>query len=194
MQGVGIFTRYFNIIGGNVLAANCGGYCLAFTGGGFYDFRQTTIGNYWPYSVRNTPSVYMNNYFLDSLENPVPLPINFNLANSIAYGANINEIEIDMVAGADSVYYFNHCLLKTELDISNDALYNQVIKNEDPLFLDYQLNDYRIDTLSPAIDIGDKDIASTVPFDLLGNQRTESPDLGAYEFVPGQTGDEEPPW
>lgn len=192
MNGVGIFTRFFNIIGGNVVTANCGGYCMAFTGGGFYDFRQSTIANYWPYGARNTPSVFMNNYFLDSLDNPIPFPLNFNLSNSIVYGVNREEVEIDVVGGADSIYYFNHSLLKTELDISNTTNFNQVIKNEDPLFLDPQTNDYRIDSLSPAIDIGDPDIASTVPFDLLGNQRTESPDLGAYEFIPGQSAGEFP--
>jgi len=192
MTGIGVFTRLFNIIGGNVVTANCGGYCMAFTGGGYYDFRHSTIANYWPYGVRNTPSVYLNNYFLDSLEQPIPLPINFTLGNSIIYGVNVDEIETDMVDGADSVYYFDHCLLKTELDVSNTTIFNQVIKNEDPLFVDYQLNDYRIDTLSPAIDIGDPAIAASVPFDLLGTQRTESPDLGAYEFVPGQGGDEFP--
>lgn len=192
MTGIGLFTRLFNIVGNNVLTANCGGYCLAFTGGGSYEFKHATIANYWPYAVRNTPSVFLNNYLLDTNEQAIPLPLNFSLGNGIVYGSNIDEIELDMVDGADSIYYFDHCLLKTELDISNNTLFNQIIKNEDPLFVDYQVNDYRIDTLSPAIDKGDKDIAASVPFDLLGTQRTESPDLGAYEFVPGQGGGEFP--
>lgn len=194
MTGIGLFTRIFNIDGANVLAANCGGYCMAFTGGGNYDFKHTTIANYWRYGVRNTPSLFLNNYLVDTNDQPVPYPVNFKLANSIVYGINTNEVEMDMASGADSVYYFDHCLLKTDLDISNNMLFNQIIKNDDPLFVDYQINDFRIDTLSPAIDVGDKNIAASIPFDLNGNQRTESPDLGAYEFVPGQTDDELFPW
>ena len=190
MQGIGVFSRLFNITGENLLAANCGGYCMAFTGGGNYSFKHTTIANYWFYSVRNTPSVFINNYLLDSTETPIPYGINFKLENSIAYGSNRNEFEADMVGEADSIYYFDHCLLKTEIDVTNSTNFNEVLANQDPLFVDYQVNDYRIDTLSPAIDIGDPAIASTVPFDLLGNSRTPDPDLGAYEFVPGQGGGE----
>jgi len=189
MTGIGIFSRVFNISGANVVSANCGGYCMAFTGGGSYNFVHSTIADYWPYGVRNTPSVFLSNYLLDTTETPIPVNMNFQLKNSLVYGSNFNEFETDMVGDADSIYFFDHCLLRTELDVSNTAVYNQVFKNEDPLFVDYEVNDYRIDTLSPAIDKGDPDIAATVPFDLLGTQRTQSPDLGAYEFVPGQGGE-----
>ena len=187
MTGIGIFSRLFSIQGANTVIANCGSYCLAFTGGGSYDFRHSTIANYWPYAVRNTPAVYINNYLIDTLDQPVPLAMNFDLGNSIVYGFNRNEFEADMVSGADSSYFLTHCILKTELNLSNPDHYNQILKNEDPLFLDYKINDYRIDTLSPAIDYGDRDIAATVPWDILGNQRTNRPDLGAYQFMPGQT-------
>jgi hypothetical protein len=186
MTGIGIFSRVFNISGANVVSANCGGYCMAFTGGGNYSFVHATVADYWPYGVRNTPSVFLSNYLLDTTETPIPVNMNFQLKNSLVYGSNFNEFETDMIGDADSIYFFDHCLLKTELDINNSAIFKQVIKNEDPLFVDYEVNDYRIDTLSPAIDKGDPAIAATVPFDLLGTQRTQSPDLGAYEFVPGQ--------
>jgi len=186
MTGIGIFSRFFNIDGANTVVANCGGYCLAFTGGGNYDFKQSTIANYWSYSVRNTPAVFINNYLPDTNDQPVPFPLNFSLGNSIIYGFNQNEFETDMVNGADSVYFLTHCLLKTVYPVSNPDNYNNILKNKDPKFLDYQVNDYRIDTLSPAIDYGDPAIAATVPYDILGNPRTEHYDLGAYQFVPGQ--------
>lgn len=186
MTGIGILSRRFNITGANTVVANCGGYCLAFTGGGYYDFRQSTFANYWPYSVRNTPAVFINNYLPDSNDQPVPFPMNFSLGNSIIYGFNRNEFETDMVSGADSLYYLNNCILKTEYQVSNSINYNDILKNQDPKFMDYQENDYRLDTLSPAIGYGNPDIAATVPFDILGNPRTEHYDLGAYQFMPGQ--------
>jgi len=186
MQGMGLFSRIYNVEGDNTVFANCGGYCVAVTGGGYYNFKHTTIANYWSYSVRNTPAVYLNNYLLDTLEQPIPLPIDFTIGNSIIYGYNENEFLTEMVAGADSIYYLNHVNLRTTLNTNNEDYFNAIQKNEDPLFIDYSVNDYRLDSLSPARKIGDQQIASEVPFDIVGTQRTDEPDLGAYQFVPGQ--------
>ncbi len=189
MKGIGLFTRLYNVESTNTLLANCGGYCLALTTGGNYDFKHTTIANYWPYSVRNTPAVFLNNYTLDTSDNVIPYALNFNIGNSIVYGYNSDEFDTDMVGDADSTYFFDHCILKTQRNTSDLSMYNMVLKNEDPLFLYYQENDYRIDTLSPAIGYGDPAISSTVPFDLIGNPRAPLPDLGVYQFVPGQNED-----
>jgi hypothetical protein len=191
MSGIGLFTRTFNIEGKNTVLANCGGYCLAVTGGGNYNFVHSTIANYWGGSVRNTPALFLNNYFLDTLEQVIPIPLNFKMGNSIVYGYNKDEFLTDMDGGADSNYLFEYGILKTERDLSDETLFQHILKNEDPLFLDYNLNDYRIDSLSPAVDYGNRIIADPVPKDILGNSRKESPDLGAYEFVPGQGGGEE---
>ena len=186
MKGMGLFTRLYNVTGENVVLANCGGYCMAITGGGYFDFKHTTIANFWSYSVRNTPAVYLNNYLLDTLEQPIPLSINFTLGNSIIYGSNENEFLTEMTDGADSVYYLDHVNVKTIMNTSDEDYFHVIQKNEDPLFLDVTVNDYRLDSLSPARKSGDPQIASEVPFDIVGTQRTEEPDLGAYQFVPGQ--------
>lgn len=189
MTGIGLFTRIYNVDGENMVLGNCGAYSAALTGGGKYDFRQSTVANYWGESgvVRNTPALYVNNFIPDSLDKPIPFPVEFSMSNSIVYGYNKNEFDADMVGGADSIYRFDYAILKTALNLSNTTNYNNILKNEDPLFVDPQLFDYRIDTLSPAIGYGDLNIAATVPFDILGYPRTESADLGAYQFVPGQT-------
>jgi len=189
MDGVGIFSRYFVIEGKNIVIANCGGYCMALTGGGTYDFKQTTLANYWPYSARNNPALYINNFLFDSLDNQIPFAIDFTLGNSIVYGYNENEFQTEMVPGADSLYLLDHCLIRTTKKIINGPNYKDVIINKDPLFLNTQNNDYRIDSLSPVIGKGDPNIAASVPLDILGNDRTQSPDLGAYQFEPGQHND-----
>ncbi|MAE08012.1 MAG: hypothetical protein CL661_04555 [Bacteroidetes bacterium] len=186
MTGIGIFSRIFNIEANNTVVANCGGYNVALTGGGNYSFVQSTIAGYWSFSVRNTPAVFINNYLIDTLEQPIPFPINFNFDNSILYGFNENEFETDMDGGADSLYFFKSSILKTELDISNTEIYTDVLKNEDPLFVNVEEKDFRIDSLSPAVGRADKAIAATVPKDILNNQRMPLPDIGAYQFVPGQ--------
>ena len=186
MNGMGIFTRIYNIIGGNTVVVNCGVYCMAFTGGGYYSFIQSTIANYWPYGVRKTPALFMNNFLLDTLDKPIPIPIHFEMGNSIVYGYNEDEFETEMVGGADSSYFFNHVLLKSKKDVSDVNYFESVLTNEDPKFMDHEVNDYRLDTLSPAIDYGLESISSQIPNDILGNTRGNLPDLGAYEFVPGQ--------
>ncbi|MEJ2595517.1 MAG: hypothetical protein P8100_10425 [bacterium] len=187
MTGIGLFARLFYIEGKNTVLANCGGYSMALTSGGVYDFKHATIANYWPYSVRNTPAVYLNNFVLDTNEQEIPVPIDFKMGNSIIYGYNQNEFVTEMVAGADTLYYLDHCIMRIQTSTANATNFNQVLRNEDPLFLDFRENEYRIDTLSPAIGFGDATIAAEAPFDLLNNSRAERADAGAYQFMPGQS-------
>jgi len=187
MNGAGILSRNYTIDAQNLVAANCGGYCLALTGGGDYRFLQSTLANYWPYSIRNTPAVLLTNYLKDTNDLAVPYPMHFVLGNSIIYGYNTNEFGTSMVAGADSAYLLDHCLVKTTLKMDNLNYFQSIIKNQDPKFLDIEKQDYRIDTLSPAIGKGSPTIGAEVPFDILGNPRGQTPDLGAYQFVSGQS-------
>lgn len=191
MTGIGIFSRIFSIQATNNVISNCGGYNLALTGGGYYHFIQSTIAGYWPFSVRNTPAVFINNYLLDTLDNPIPIPFNMNFDNSILYGVNENEFVTDMVGGVDSLYFFKNSILKTTLDTDNTEIYTEILKNEDPIFVNIEDNDYRIDSLSPAVGKADVLIASYVPDDIIGNSRMPIPDIGAYQFVPGQTSGED---
>ncbi len=184
MSGAGILARYYFIAAANCVFANCGQYSVALTLGGGYDFRQTTIANYWNYGLRQTPTLVLNNYIQDNQGTIYAYPFVANFANTIVYGNQQNEISIDENTSEEFTLTFDHCLLKTEDDLSNTDRYINCIKNEDPLFVDYALNNYQLDSLSPAIDIGSIEIANTVPEDIKGLSRTESPDLGAYEWVP----------
>jgi len=186
MTGIGVFSRVFNISATNTVVANCGGYNLAFTGGGSYSFTQSTVAAYWSHSVRNTPAIFINNYLIDTLDQPIPIPIYFSFDNSILYGFNENEFETDLDGGADSSYFFNSSILRTSLDVSNTEIYTNILKNEDPLFVSYENNDYQIDSLSPAVGRANEAIAATVPTDILGNSRLPYPDIGAYQFIPNQ--------
>jgi hypothetical protein len=85
---------------------------------------------------------------------------------------------------AEFIYTFDHCLIKTSLDIANDVNFVECLKNEDPLFVDYQENNFQLDSLSPAKNIGNPEVSSTIPTDIKGKDRTQTPDLGAYEWIP----------
>jgi len=183
MSGAGMLTRYYLVASANCVFANCGQYALALTLGGSYDFRHTTIANYWNYSIRNTESVYLNNYFITQNYQVVAYPFSATFANSIIYGNQLNELAIDDSV-AEFIYTFDHCLLKTDLNISNSGNFVECLKNEDPLFVDYLENNYQLDSLSPAKNIGNPDISASIPTDIKGKDRTQTPDLGAYEWVP----------
>jgi hypothetical protein len=186
MNGAGIFTRNYNITAQNVVVGDCGGYCMALTRGGNYQFIQSTFANYWPYSVRDNPAVMISNYTVDTNNQTISNSMHFDLGNSIIYGYNDNEFSTKMVSGADSAYYLDHCLVKTTLSMSDPDYFNQIFKNMDPLFRNTDKQDYRLDTLSPAIGKGDPNISVQAPSDILGNPRGMFPDLGAYQFVPNQ--------
>ena len=186
MDGMGIFSKNYNISGKNVVVGDCGAYCMALTGGGNYQFIQSTFADYWPYSVRNNPAVFLNNFITDTNNQNIPNNMHFNLGNSIIYGYNSDEFGTKMISGADSAYFLDHCLVKTTLSMSDANYFNQIIKNTDPLFKNIEKQNFRIDTLSPAIGKGDPNISVNAPYDILGNPRGTAPDLGAYQFVPGQ--------
>jgi hypothetical protein len=117
-----------------------------------------------------------------------------NFFNSIVYGNNNIEFEEDDNGESGFSYFFDHCLLKQpedSLDISDETHFNQVVLNEYPRFVNDsvilgELN-YRLDTLSPAKDIGSLDIVNAqlefLGYDYDGNSRTADgkPDLGAFE-------------
>lgn len=191
MTGIGLLSRYYVIIAGNSLFANCGAYAVCLTTGGKYDFRHCTIGNYWNLGTRQTPSLIVSNYFED-LANGVTYAGDLDPAyfgNCIFYGLNEEEILLDSIGGAKYICKFEHCLLKTKLSMNN-AKFSDCVVNIDPMFKDRSNNNYEITTTSGAIDKGDINIvySSVINLmdDLKGNSRNVNPppDLGAYDYRP----------
>jgi hypothetical protein len=104
--------------------------------------------------------------------------------NCIFWGANGTvENEVATVRQGDQVYdvSFENCLWKNEEDPEHVTAEN-IIKNEDPLFhtIDTRADIYnfRLKEGSPAINSGKLTAIST---DLDGNNRTNIPDIGAFE-------------
>lgn len=186
MSGAGILTRFYVVYSHNIAIANCGQYSLAITIGGAYDFRHITIGNYWQYGIRTTPALFLNNHFTNQNNQTFTFPLNAHFSNSIIYGNQQEEIITDFKQEQIELK-FDHCLLKTTKDISDPSIYINSFKNEDPRFLDFRNNDLRLDSLSPARNRGSISTAVTVPYDIRGISRIESPDLGAFEWISDST-------
>ncbi len=182
-SGMGIYAVLFHIDAENLVVANTGNYTMALTGGGLYDFRHATIANNWANSPRNNPALLVNNWLPDSL-GPVAIPLQFNIGNSIVHGSNTEEIQLDFVDGAEKTFVFDHCNVRTQRNLIEWPEFINCTSNESPRYRNYQAFNFRPDTLSPVIGQGSHEIAALVPFDLDGINRTFSPDLGAYQFVP----------
>ncbi len=189
MSGIGILGRYYAIQGINNVVANCGQLGILLQGGS-YDFRQCTFGNYFKDGVRQDPNMAITNYYLDPNEVLYVYNLDAYFGNSIIYGNKDEEMLLDSDEQGDYSYVFDHCLLKTSMNISNDTVFPGCIKNQDPIFVDVDNNNLALDSLSPGIDMGSLGVINTSLFpavidkDILGISRIASPDIGAYEYIP----------
>ncbi|GAF04336.1 hypothetical protein [Saccharicrinis fermentans] len=190
----GILTQNANMDVSNTVIGNCGYHSVALTLGGTYNFYHCTIANYFPNWVnRNTPALFLNNYYTDETGAEVINPlIEANFYNSIIYGDKYSEIGFDFKdkeSEKDSKSSFNYkfesCLLKSgNLDVSDQSRYINIWTNEDPNFIDPSAYNYQLDTLSFCQGIADKEIADKYRRDILNNSRVSDlngPDIGAYE-------------
>lgn len=191
MSGMGIYAVLYSINAGNVLVDNCGSYLVGLTLGGEYDFRNCTFANFWNSSIRQTSSIYVNNYYLDENYNPVQVSLNdYYFGNCVVYGVLENELYLDGVGT------FNCSLQNSLVKIARDRIedyskyFTDCIINKSPIFSDSTKFNYHIDTIiSPLINAGSMEIVNSSPIDISkdldGVSRTndDNPDIGAYEFV-----------
>ena len=194
----GILARETNIEGYNLVINNAGFASLACTMGGTYNFIHCTFANYWNVSLRQFPVVLINNFYSYTQGNKqIIVPKNLkqaNFANSIIYGNGRIELILDKVEGANFNFNFQNNLIlfddynnlyKTNplYQFTNTSNYLQNIFNLTPNFKSPQLNQFQIGKLSAGIQKADISKSLIVPKDILGTDRTISPDIGAYQHI-----------
>jgi hypothetical protein len=195
----GILAREANILGENVVIGNAGQASLAATVGGTYNFTHSTFANYWNNGIRQLPTVLVNNFFTftnDAGQEVTAtrdlLAANFN--NCIIDGNSNIEFILDKVDGSQFNFSTTNCMIKfndvngtfagvPELDFSNTIKYPGVILNGNPHFRNTSLNDFIIGELSDAINKANSAFSAFVPLDILGVDRTVTPDIGAYQHI-----------
>jgi hypothetical protein len=165
----------------NSVFANSGSYTLALILGGNYEFNHCTVANYSNFGNRKEPALVINNYYVyNKVIYSFDLSVIFG--NCIIYGNKENEISIDEDGTGSFSYLFKNCLAKTNL---KSGFENSVF-NKDPQFVKVSENNFAIDSLSPARNIGGIEIAKQFPIDLDNYSRLkdEGADLGALEWIP----------
>ncbi len=185
MSAAGIFAQGTWIEANNCVISNCGQYGIILNIGGKYDFRHCTIGNYWDYSTRQTPSLILNNYYKD-INNVYQIRnlTQANFSNCIIHGSIGEEVLLDSFPNSGIFNFkFVNCLLKTEQNTSNPFYYENCLINYSPGFSDTQNGNFELLPGSVAINNGNVSIGASVLFDILRHNRTidSAPDIGAYE-------------
>lgn len=178
-SAVGILATNYQIESENSLITNCGQYNLLVTGGGKYNFNHTTIANYWPDGTRETPAVYMQNYYTDI--NGATQVRNIDSAlfkNCIIDGTADNEFATEVLSPGAINYKVSYSLLKTNAATPAPNFENLAAYFSSSIFVDTQNHDYHLIGGSPAINKG---IISSVTTDHDGVTRNNPPDVGAYE-------------
>ncbi len=192
---VGIYSIAANIEGENLVFNNFGLSALNIQLGGNYNFKHCTFANFGG-GIRNEKSgaIYVSNYLKTNNQVYVSDLEHFNLSNCIIYGNSAIEYFLDKDPNAAFNYQIKNTLIKfkdpqnhfsniPEVDFTDTAHYQNILINEDPVFEDPTENKLLIGDSSPCINQGDINTALSVPFDLLGIDRTVAPDLGAYQHI-----------
>lgn len=187
MHYAGIWGLQSTILAYNCVIADCGYNAVSFPIGGIYEFYHCTISSDQAFVTRTTPSIWLNNYYVyEGIPQLRPLQKAY-FGNCIIYGNITNEIGFDTSFNEQLNFTFENCLVRLSdtINTSDTTRFKNLIKNMNPKFMDEYENNYELDTLSPAKDVGLLEIANYFEFDLNQNSRItdEKPDLGAYERI-----------
>jgi len=165
----------------NSVFANCGRYSFLGLYGGNYELKHCSFLTYNFDFSRRDPTFVLNNIERDQLGRTVAtFDIGAQVQNSIIYGSLDNEIALDLDQSKVRALQVQNNLIRTELmDLDKAGLDN--IVNQDPLIINYRNQEFGIDTLSPAKDIG-KTLDPPVLIDFDEVTRDSKPDAGAFEL------------
>jgi hypothetical protein len=173
----GVLSRFLNIEMTNCVISNNGASSLQLEGGN-YTLKHVTVGNYFSQADRKAPACYVSN-IVSGYDNMF-YETTAKFTNCILYGNNKEaEIEVNEKQGTPLAVSFENCIVKVK-DKENAKYFTACVRNEDPKFRDVGKQSYRLSIESPAISKGKADIG--IFEDISGNQRTNPPDIGAYQY------------
>ena len=190
----GIRATNAKLFAENLVVNNSGQASVQILGGN-YIFKHATLVNYWQQGYREYPAVYLQNF--RETKNGLEI-FDLDLAkfsNCIIFGNENIELFYYRTEEADFNLHLENCLIKFDdpsaiddplYDFNNPDYYQNIILNENPYFWNPLDNNFSLQKSSPAIDVGNLSTAMEVPKDLLQNDRTGNPDLGAYEWITSQ--------
>ncbi len=186
-----LWSKNGYVLGSNLVLGKAGINSLHLNVGGKYEFTHCTIANYWNNGFRLGSALRLDNF-----DSNTSADLNFaNFANCIIDGNTFFELSLTTNENNVLNYNFSNCLLKFDTastQFENNQLYDfenqdnfvDLLFNENAEYIDSNKNDFRILETSAVRDKANFEGAIQVPLDLLGIDRTGSPEIGAYEAQP----------
>lgn len=184
-QKYGIRSTTSKVKASNLVMNNFGQSAIGVFDGGILELVHSTVVNYWKNSGNFPASVLLVTNEMKDEKNKKGI-LNLEIKNSILYGNNDNAIQLDF-SGQNFNYQIESSLIKYGNNAgyqweNNPAIINS-IKNEDPLFLATFISkmNLRLKDNSPAKGKGNPQTAQSVPLDIKKINRTNAPNMGAYQ-------------
>lgn len=188
-----LWSNTSNIELANCQLTNSGSYTVAQIGGAS-TFVHCTIANYQ--TGRDGPALILVNSLVDSKDTSIvrAYPLSADFRNCIVFGNRSDEVGLGKRENIGWTASFWNCLLRASPIPLSLATVTLCKYASDAKFLklgsekDHYVYDFRLDSISPARDIGSTSTLASYPIDKNGISRTTDgkPDAGAYEWVHGQ--------
>ncbi len=194
---INLWAKTAFITAENLVLGSAGNISLYCNLGGEYSFAHTTIANYWTNGFRAGAALKLDNYATITSENQLTADlVRADFTNCIIDGNNFLELNLKNDENKAFEYSFTNCMLKFRddqgqfaenplYDFENTERYTEVFLNQNTDFAKAIENDFRIKSRSMAKGNADLNTALLVPIDILGVDRTQTPDIGAYQIEPG---------
>lgn len=167
--------------GYNLQISGCGSYAMALNAGE-YSFKQVSIGNYGGANVpsRETTSLHIANAFLGANNTQFIMDTKVFFGNSIVAGGKDEELSFGQFDGATLDYVFDHCLLKTKVDVSKkpDAYIDVIVDRQNPFVDAFKFN---LELTKDSKAIG-KGVPMGIDYDYKDRPMNNPPDLGALQI------------
>jgi len=185
----GLWAKKAIINGENLIIGNSRKSSLAIENGGDYNFNHCTIANYWSNSARKGKTLTIDN-------NKSSSDLSVTFTNSIIDGNTSKELLLEPTSIISDTTFIN-CFLKYKSS-SEDDLFDYLSNNTPTNILDGNLdfkdpgaNEFQIGEESDVIDKADPESAAKTPTDFVNTDRTENPDIGAYQHIVFEEEEEE---
>lgn len=186
---VNLWARSAAVSGINLVLGGAGIHSLYCHLGGDYSFEHCTIANYWVHGFRMGAALQIDNHIGEQAGDL----IDAQFINCILDGTQTREFSMNDNGTNDFNFSFTNCLISFEkngqfiddplYDFEDSNLYSNTIFNQPTDFLDPFAFDFRIGENSAALNAAALETALQIPLDLLGIDRTTSPDIGAYQLT-----------
>ena len=186
-----LWARGAKISATNLVLGNAGSSSLYCNLGGDYAFSHCTIANYWNTGFRSSPALRIDHEDGSGLGTGFT---NISFSNTIVDGNRDIEFVMANNTNGSFIFNFRNCAFKFNdrndnfagnplFDFSDASAYQNPILNPATGFMDPVSNDFSLTENAEVRGLGDISIANDLPLDILGNDRTTLPDVGAYQFV-----------